>query len=140
MSSARIVAPRARARSHSSRITTAAPSPITKPSRSRSNGRLAVLGSSLRSDSAFMFAKLASARGVIAASEPPATITSAWFVRIRSKASPTEWPDDAQARSEEHTSELQSHVNLVCRLLLEKKKEKLFTPLYNIKQKKKHNA
>src|SRR5690242_20890148 len=25
------------------------------------------------------------------------------------------------ARSEEHTSELQSHVNLVCRLLLEKK-------------------
>src|SRR5438477_13059397 len=27
------------------------------------------------------------------------------------------------ARSEEHTSELQSHVNLVCRLLLEKKKE-----------------
>ena len=28
------------------------------------------------------------------------------------------------ARSEEHTSELQSLVNLVCRLLLEKKKEK----------------
>src|SRR5438477_8164048 len=28
------------------------------------------------------------------------------------------------ARSEEHTSELQSHVNLVCRLLLEKKKIK----------------
>src|SRR5713101_6651244 len=27
-------------------------------------------------------------------------------------------------RSEEHTSELQSHVNLVCRLLLEKKKKK----------------
>src|SRR4051812_49686138 len=26
-----------------------------------------------------------------------------------------------QSRSEEHTSELQSHVNLVCRLLLEKK-------------------
>src|SRR5690242_21307252 len=29
---------------------------------------------------------------------------------------------DEQQRSEEHTSELQSHVNLVCRLLLEKKK------------------
>src|SRR4051812_49510940 len=29
----------------------------------------------------------------------------------------------AAARSEEHTSELQSHVNLVCRLLLEKKKK-----------------
>src|SRR5438477_8229675 len=27
-------------------------------------------------------------------------------------------------RSEEHTSELQSHVNLVCRLLLEKKKHR----------------
>src|SRR5260370_32022546 len=27
-------------------------------------------------------------------------------------------------RSEEHTSELQSHLNLVCRLLLEKKKKK----------------
>src|SRR5260221_9922390 len=29
------------------------------------------------------------------------------------------------ARSEEHTSELQSHSDLVCRLLLEKKKKKL---------------
>src|SRR4051812_49969999 len=29
-----------------------------------------------------------------------------------------------ERRSEEHTSELQSHVNLVCRLLLEKKKKK----------------
>src|SRR5438477_8432827 len=28
------------------------------------------------------------------------------------------------ARSEEHTSELQSHVNLVCRLLLEKKNKR----------------
>src|SRR5690242_21208876 len=28
-----------------------------------------------------------------------------------------------RGRSEEHTSELQSHVNLVCRLLLEKKKQ-----------------
>src|SRR2546430_10880257 len=30
---------------------------------------------------------------------------------------------DGHARSEEHTSELQSQSNLVCRLLLEKKKE-----------------
>src|SRR5260370_17890294 len=29
------------------------------------------------------------------------------------------------SRSEEHTSELQSHLNLVCRLLLEKKKKKI---------------
>src|SRR4051812_49455431 len=32
---------------------------------------------------------------------------------------------DAIGRSEEHTSELQSHVNIVCRLLLEKKKREL---------------
>src|SRR5438876_5824118 len=31
---------------------------------------------------------------------------------------------NARARSEEHTSELQSPVHLVCRLLLEKKKKK----------------
>src|SRR5260370_21285823 len=29
-------------------------------------------------------------------------------------------------RSEEHTSELQSHLNLVCRLLLEKKKKRSY--------------
>src|SRR5260370_9612857 len=32
------------------------------------------------------------------------------------------------SRSEEHTSELQSHLNLVCRLLLEKKKMFIFVP------------
>src|SRR2546429_5309030 len=32
------------------------------------------------------------------------------------------FPDDAIVRSEEHTSELQSRLHLVCRLLLEKKK------------------
>src|SRR2546422_5422854 len=40
-------------------------------------------------------------------------------------------PEVAQgARSEEHTSELQSRLHLVCRLLLEKKKKKF---KYNIK-------
>src|SRR2546422_6517145 len=37
------------------------------------------------------------------------------------------WADqllEAHQRSEEHTSELQSRLHLVCRLLLEKKKEK----------------
>src|SRR6266567_9647949 len=34
------------------------------------------------------------------------------------------WRGYAGARSEEHTSELQSQSNLVCRLLLEKKKKK----------------
>src|SRR5690242_21459933 len=38
-------------------------------------------------------------------------------------------PRDGCVRSEEHTSELQSHVNLVCRLLLEKKKTKKKTQL-----------
>src|SRR4051812_49932932 len=39
------------------------------------------------------------------------------------------FPMSAQVRmrSEEHTSELQSHVNLVCRLLLEKKKRSTYT-------------
>src|SRR5690242_21509583 len=32
--------------------------------------------------------------------------------------------EEVDERSEEHTSELQTHVNLVCRLLLEKKKKK----------------
>src|SRR4030066_229539 len=36
----------------------------------------------------------------------------------------------ARPRSEEHTSELQSHLNLVCRLLLEKKKKKILIPEY----------
>src|SRR2546429_3417064 len=34
------------------------------------------------------------------------------------------YPDRAPDRSEEHTSELQSRLHLVCRLLLEKKKKK----------------
>src|SRR5438132_3553010 len=36
-----------------------------------------------------------------------------------------------QGRSEEHTSELQSHSDLVCRLLLEKKKKKTMKKHYN---------
>src|SRR2546427_8737588 len=37
-------------------------------------------------------------------------------------------------RSEEHTSELQSQSNLVCRLLLEKKKKKRITRVQRIRQ------
>src|SRR5713101_8873191 len=51
----------------------------------------------------------------------------------RHSRSPSSATDDA--RSEEHTSELQSHVNLVCRLLLEKKKKNKNT--LHIKKKKK---
>src|SRR6476661_10011629 len=39
---------------------------------------------------------------------------------------PPSWP---RWRSEEHTSELQSHLNLVCRLLLEKKKKNKQKPI-----------
>src|SRR5207249_9485799 len=40
-------------------------------------------------------------------------------------------------RSEEHTSELQSHFDLVCRLLLEKKKKKKKKLIYSNKKIKK---
>src|SRR5260370_41013472 len=39
-------------------------------------------------------------------------------------------PTPTTGRSEEHTSELQSHLNLVCRLLLEKKKNKIDVMTY----------
>src|SRR6266496_1510648 len=42
---------------------------------------------------------------------------------------------DSHARSEEHTSELQSRRDLVCRLLLEKKKKNIYHPYT---KKKKH--
>src|SRR2546430_10615767 len=41
-------------------------------------------------------------------------------------------PAARAARSEEHTSELQSQSNLVCRLLLEKKKNKLTSRYHTI--------
>src|SRR5260370_5612629 len=53
--------------------------------------------------------------GAAAWSAPPASSSTA--PSFPGPASP-----DRTARSEEHTSELQSHLNLVCRLLLEKKK------------------
>src|SRR2546426_6230479 len=40
----------------------------------------------------------------------------------------------AMTRSEEHTSELQSPCNLVCRLLLEKKKKKRIRPMLDDRQ------
>src|SRR2546427_6072152 len=39
---------------------------------------------------------------------------------------PVRWPAWRKSRSEEHTSELQSQSNLVCRLLLEKKNDERF--------------
>src|SRR5207237_5982042 len=51
----------------------------------------------------------------------PAVYEEKW-VNIAQVLSPGVRPQDNFLRSEEHTSELQSHLNLVCRLLLEKKK------------------
>ena len=45
--------------------------------------------------------------------------------------------DTVDTRSEEHTSELQSHSDLVCRLLLEKKKKKKQKKQYSQKKDKK---
>src|SRR5438067_10388985 len=42
----------------------------------------------------------------------------------RSPVSPSRRRSNGRSRSEEHTSELQSRFDLVCRLLLEKKKKK----------------
>src|SRR5438270_4182766 len=47
------------------------------------------------------------------------------------------WGSKSDERSEEHTSELQSQSNLVCRLLLEKKKQTIKTRL---NQRTKHSA
>src|SRR5690242_21324357 len=72
-------------------------------------------------------------RPAIAASNSPATLRSGRaalplrtvaLLRATDRchampATTVERPADPVLRSEEHTSELQSHVNLVCRLLLE---------------------
>src|SRR5260370_19784674 len=56
---------------------------------------------------------------------PYTTLFRSFLSNLLSRAAGDE-PDarmgGGRARSEEHTSELQSHLNLVCRLLLEKKK------------------
>src|SRR5207237_10514444 len=46
-----------------------------------------------------------------------------WSAAAPVTASIRRTPEATAPRSEEHTSELQSHLNLVCRLLLEKKKK-----------------
>src|SRR6266480_8150499 len=68
---------------------------------------------------------------------PGSRTADSWSTRRSTTRSPTRW--SIRARSEEHTSELQSHVNLVCRLLLEKKKKKKITILFHKQKKKKEN-
>src|SRR3712207_9566253 len=52
------------------------------------------------------------------------TVTTLACVVVHATARPVSTVPAASFRSEEHTSELQSRQYLVCRLLLEKKKEK----------------
>src|SRR5690242_21209074 len=66
-------------------------------------------------------AELAAVVGAVVAAAPPAVVAA--VVAAGLGVSVALVPPQA-ARSEEHTSELQSHVNLVCRLLLEKKKKR----------------
>src|SRR3954466_9303381 len=92
-----MVAPRFFAASSSSRIKIPAPSPTMKPSRPLSNGRLARAGSSLRVERARIAANPPTPIGVMAASEPPAIITSASLRLMISKASPIACADAEHA-------------------------------------------
>src|SRR5438477_6242556 len=74
----------------------------------------------LSTASAIHPASVSSCSGVTASPtshSKPAFLASSW-----PPGSSTRMRPPSSVRSEEHTSELQSHVNLVCRLLLEKKK------------------
>src|SRR5690348_17378180 len=53
-----------------------------------------------------------------------------WYTPGRAAAGKATATVKLFARSEEHTSELQSPVHLVCRLLLEKKKDKKINPTH----------
>src|SRR5467141_5401568 len=59
---------------------------------------------------------------------PPARRTASSRPARCSTVSTSTTSRRCSARSEEHTSELQSHLNLVCRLLLEKKKNNITPP------------
>jgi hypothetical protein len=78
-------------------MTVPAPSPMMKPSRCLSNGRLARSGASLRVDSARIEPKPPTLIGVMAASEPPASMASASPRRMISNDSPTACADAEQA-------------------------------------------
>src|SRR5215204_6756785 len=76
---------------------------------------------------------------------PPRSTLFPYTTLFRSLPAEVRCPGDPQAveplgqRSEEHTSELQSHSDLVCRLLLEKKKKKTIKPIIKKKKNNKNN-
>src|SRR5690606_42036299 len=59
----------------------------------------------------------------ILGSEANLSFLSVRIFHVLQRSNPPAYSDASALRSEEHTSELQSRENLVCRLLLEKKKE-----------------
>src|SRR4051812_49918005 len=63
-------------------------------------------------------------KGGLERKETVAPLVYAWDALTFERLAPDSDDYRSAGRSEEHTSELQSHVNLVCRLLLEKKKKK----------------
>src|SRR5256885_6672414 len=80
----------------------------------------------------FPYTTLFRSRGGVLVVLGVAVVAAAWATRSlwSGKASPGRAGGDLDprhigVRSEEHTSELQSPCNLVCRLLLEKKKKKI---------------
>src|SRR5260370_32023785 len=87
-----------------------------------------------------LFRSCPASRGAPAIVTPPSTSGGAspngctsnprptrFFVTGRSSSQWSVLDQCPGERSEEHTSELQSHLNLVCRLLLEKKKTRSHT-------------
>src|SRR5438034_11569949 len=71
------------------------------------------------------------ARPIISRSSHPACTARPVHTEVHGQAMWTALPGMAHlpARSEEHTSELQSHSDLVCRLLLEKKNSSSGSPV-----------
>src|SRR5271168_5553972 len=93
-----------------------------------SNGRRHVL----KGAAAMVLAAALKPRGGIAAPALPSEVAGIPIPNTSLAGRAT-----ALARSEEHTSELQSPYDLVCRLLLEKKNKKNYNTIYNNKTKTK---
>src|SRR5437773_7683882 len=67
-------------------------------------------------------------RATIEGSQIPSAVATSGkrsWIQLTTRRDPSAATTDSMGRSEEHTSELQSHHDLVCRLLLEKKKKQL---------------
>src|SRR5438132_2692122 len=62
-----------------------------------------------------------------------------WVYLRKPSGTRKEWSSCGRTRSEEHTSELQSHSDLVCRLLLEKKKRKHTNDKHHIHHERRTN-